>query len=88
MNKEIVWIYDRDIRKFRRLSRTDPRLDWEWEYTPRDRVKFGKRRWRYCPWGRTAQEAADKENAFRYDKIGELKEIIQALESEPVRVPE
>lgn len=86
-----IWIFRSDTKKFARIRYDDPRLDWSYPHAPANLVRFSPRKnsknWFYCPFGSTAQVAADRENAWVLGKILDLETQLAELKARLVVPP-
>lgn len=85
MKKEFIWIYIPERKKFQKIAKDDPLLDWDWKHTPNGAVKRyttkAKGDWAYRYYGLTKQICLDNLNQYDLAKIMELKASIQRIES-------
>lgn len=83
---EKVWIYNPLKKKFKQYNKNDPRLDWNYKYTPEGMVKIRYYSdFNYVFFGDTKQEVCDKENKDGLERIKRLEEKIEYIKNDLLR---
>lgn len=88
MNK--IWVYLADRKKLIHIERDNPKLDWNYKYTPKGMARYTPslarpNKTEYVEVGNTREECLVKVNSFVLGKINRLKDEIKMLEIKLVR---